>query len=131
MGDQAKSVPLERARRNPISGKTYAPTSTVLLRYSISESTLARWRGDPDIDFPGPLQVTEGGSNLYAIDELDAFDARRAEQARVRRAERVAQAAERRAQHERAEAEAVEAARLAVQSTKRRRVKRGAESASS
>jgi len=45
-------------------------------RYHVTDITILRWRKDPALDFPQPIEIR--GRNYFAEDALDAFDARMA-----------------------------------------------------
>lgn len=56
-----------------MSEKTsYTPGPAVDKRYGISSRTRARWRANPDLNFPKPIVIN--GREFYKDVELDEFD---------------------------------------------------------
>jgi hypothetical protein len=120
-----KHIFLNSDRQALSPGVRNFPTSDVCRRYNCSESTLRRWWTDPDLEFPQPFKIVEGGGNFFRENELDAFDRDRAERARTRREERTAW---RVAEAERIADEArAEEAQIAARRARRRGAKRTAE----
>ena len=77
-----KSYYAQPGRQAQSPSARWLSTAAVCVRYGASPSTITRWQKHATLDFPKPLQVVDGGPNLYSEHELDEFDRRRADQPR-------------------------------------------------
>jgi len=81
----SKSAYLARESAAALAGAQHVTTASVVNRYGISPSTLARWRSEPRVGFPVPLRVCPGSPLLFDVADLDEFDKRKSEEEQQRR----------------------------------------------